>query len=297
MTMNSSGPISLGGSVTGQSINLEILQTATTQVSLNDSKVRTLAQVPSGQITMPANFWGKKYAANSAYYFMMGGGGNSAGAGGGQMIGQNTGAQATALSGTYTVVVGGAGASSSISWGATAIAGGTGPSYYASYCATPGNGACGAGAVVAYEAGACSPGTGYYGYGGGASIWGGFPNQDSLGGGGGGLGSPGGSANISYGSGAGGNGVTSSFNYAGSAIYYGGGTGGQPFICRPGVNCNIGANGAGVGPNTGGGGSSGIVIIRTPDSFPQCPTTGSPSIVQSGGYYWYTFNGSGTITF
>lgn len=59
MTMNSSGPISLAGSTSGQSIALELGQSATGQISLNDSAVRTLAGVASGAIVMPTNFYGK----------------------------------------------------------------------------------------------------------------------------------------------------------------------------------------------------------------------------------------------
>lgn len=59
MTLNSSGPISLGGATAGQSINLELGQSATATTSLNASNVRTLAGVPSGAIIMPTNFYGK----------------------------------------------------------------------------------------------------------------------------------------------------------------------------------------------------------------------------------------------
>jgi hypothetical protein len=59
MTLNSSGPISLGGSTAGQSINLELSQSATATVSLNDANVRSLAGVASGAIVMPTNFYGK----------------------------------------------------------------------------------------------------------------------------------------------------------------------------------------------------------------------------------------------
>jgi hypothetical protein len=59
MTLNASGPISLGGSTAGQSINLELSQSATAQVSLNDTNVRSLAGVASGAIVMPTNFYGK----------------------------------------------------------------------------------------------------------------------------------------------------------------------------------------------------------------------------------------------
>ena len=59
MTLNSSGAISLGGSTSGQSINLELAKSATSVVSLNDTDVRTLAGKASGSITMPTDFYGK----------------------------------------------------------------------------------------------------------------------------------------------------------------------------------------------------------------------------------------------
>jgi hypothetical protein len=60
MTMNSSGQISLGGSTAGQSINLEILQSATASVSLNTSAVRALAAIPTGAISI-SSVYGKTY--------------------------------------------------------------------------------------------------------------------------------------------------------------------------------------------------------------------------------------------
>jgi hypothetical protein len=66
MAMNSSGPISLGGATTGQSINLEIGSPATSTVSLNDTIVRTLAGVVSGQIVVPTDFYGK--SLSSGYF-------------------------------------------------------------------------------------------------------------------------------------------------------------------------------------------------------------------------------------
>jgi hypothetical protein len=63
MTLNSSGPISLGGTATNASINLELSQAATAQISMNDTNVRTLAGVPSGAIVMPTNFYGKSAGA------------------------------------------------------------------------------------------------------------------------------------------------------------------------------------------------------------------------------------------
>jgi hypothetical protein len=59
MPLNPTGPISLGGNVTGQSIGLELGGTGTTIISLDDANVRALAEVPTGAITMPDNFYGK----------------------------------------------------------------------------------------------------------------------------------------------------------------------------------------------------------------------------------------------
>lgn len=61
MPLNSTGPISIGGSTAGQSINLELGQSATAQSSLNDSGLRNLAGVASGAISL-SNFYGKSGA-------------------------------------------------------------------------------------------------------------------------------------------------------------------------------------------------------------------------------------------
>lgn len=58
MALNASGPISLGGSTSGQSINLELGLSATAAISLNDAAVRTLLGVASGAITVN-NAYGK----------------------------------------------------------------------------------------------------------------------------------------------------------------------------------------------------------------------------------------------
>ena len=68
MTMNSSGPISLAGTTAGQSIEIELSGSGTTQISLNDANVRSLAGVASGAITMPTNFYGK---SSASYYIAM----------------------------------------------------------------------------------------------------------------------------------------------------------------------------------------------------------------------------------
>ena len=69
MTLNSSGPISLAGTTAGVSIEIENGGNGTTQISLNDTAVRTLAGVPSGAITMPTNFYGKSNVINISYTF------------------------------------------------------------------------------------------------------------------------------------------------------------------------------------------------------------------------------------
>lgn len=65
MALNSSGPLSLGGSTVGQSINLELGQSATALASINAANFRALAGVPSGQISI-SNFYGK----SSESYFL-----------------------------------------------------------------------------------------------------------------------------------------------------------------------------------------------------------------------------------
>jgi len=63
MALNPSGAISLGGPISGESINLENAQPATATVSLNDAAVRSLAgpafATPATQIQMPTDFYGK----------------------------------------------------------------------------------------------------------------------------------------------------------------------------------------------------------------------------------------------
>ena len=59
MALNASGPISLAGTTAGQSIQIENGGNGSTQISLNDAAVRSLAGVPSGAIIMPTNFYEK----------------------------------------------------------------------------------------------------------------------------------------------------------------------------------------------------------------------------------------------
>ena len=68
MTLNTSGPISLAGTTAGVSIENQLGGSGTTQISLNDSAVRTLAGVSSGAITMPTNFYGKPSSSGDPYW-------------------------------------------------------------------------------------------------------------------------------------------------------------------------------------------------------------------------------------
>ena len=58
MPINSTGPISLGGSVVGQSVNLELRKSATATVSMNDAVVRGLSGNATGAVSF-SNFYGK----------------------------------------------------------------------------------------------------------------------------------------------------------------------------------------------------------------------------------------------
>jgi hypothetical protein len=81
MTLAASGAISLGGSTATRSINLELGQSATAQVSMNDTNVRSLAGVASGAIVMPTNFYGKSAVtivlSNQSIADFTGGGSNA----------------------------------------------------------------------------------------------------------------------------------------------------------------------------------------------------------------------------
>lgn len=59
--------ISLGGTTVSQSIDLELDQSATQQISMNDNAVRTLMGVSSGQISL-SNGWGKGKARTLTTY-------------------------------------------------------------------------------------------------------------------------------------------------------------------------------------------------------------------------------------
>jgi GLEYA domain len=58
MPLAGSGTMSLGGSTTTRSVNLELGRTATAQISFNEAAVRSLAGISSGAISM-SSFYGK----------------------------------------------------------------------------------------------------------------------------------------------------------------------------------------------------------------------------------------------
>jgi hypothetical protein len=70
MAINSTGAISLGGSVTGESIALELGLSATSQISMNDAVVRTLLGLASGDIG-----FNSAYGKSSALAFGISSGG------------------------------------------------------------------------------------------------------------------------------------------------------------------------------------------------------------------------------
>lgn len=66
MALNASGPISMGGSTVGQSINLELDRLATATINLNEAEVRDLAGVLSGAIDLQ-DFYGASSFTQELY--------------------------------------------------------------------------------------------------------------------------------------------------------------------------------------------------------------------------------------
>ena len=62
MALNSSGQLSIGGSTSGESINLELGKSATATSGLGDTDLRGLAGVSVGPIVLPDDFWGTSSA-------------------------------------------------------------------------------------------------------------------------------------------------------------------------------------------------------------------------------------------
>ena len=301
MALNSSGPISLAGTTAGQSIEIENGGNGTTQISLNDAAVRTLAGVPSGAITMPTNFWGKANRVALSYTFSA----NTANASlnvtaiGGYIAGKSdititvnsgiylystsTGTPGLALSGgtsgdTVTLVnngyimgQGGAGGSSTGNAGGTALSLG--------FNTTVNN--TNASAYIGGGGGGGGGWTGTSG-GGGGGAGGGAGNGGSggTGGGGGAIGSVGGNAGGTYNAGAGGGRI---FPGTGGV---GGNVGTATFATGGGAGGGGGGGQAGKPPSywTGGSGGAGNAAGTTP--------IGSNAYGSGGGGGWGASGGA-----
>lgn len=83
-------------------------------------------------------------------------------------------------------------------------------------------------------------------------------------------------------------GVGRSYDITGSSVEY---ARGGHFQETAGANSGWGSTGD-VRPKPG---SSGVVILRYPNTYPTATVTGSPTYTNVGGYHIYKFTGSGTI--
>jgi len=73
MPLNVSGPLSLGGATAGQSVNLELGKSATALISMNDTDLRTLFGVASGQISMSQGYGKSSFVAGGTKGYFCGG--------------------------------------------------------------------------------------------------------------------------------------------------------------------------------------------------------------------------------
>lgn len=71
MALNASGPISLGGSTSGQSINLLLGRANNATISLNESTVRSLAgkSTAGTAVIIPTDFYGKSIGGETSYFY------------------------------------------------------------------------------------------------------------------------------------------------------------------------------------------------------------------------------------
>lgn len=283
MALVSSGSISLGGSTSGRSINLELDRAATAQISLNDTIARDLAGVASGTISL-SNFYGKSSFSGVILDNLLivaggGGGGRDFGTGGGAG-GVLSYTNLTINPGTYTITVGAGGPGAlntmgsavyggdSSAFGYTASAGGPGGIYRN---APSNNGGSGGGGASKLTGGTPNPnpggsGTSGQGNDGGAGFW--FVPRRSYerycGGGGGGVSGTGtDGSNVPTNTGTGGNGgLGADTTLTGSTINYaaGGAGSGTDSVGAPGgssagiANRTNSVNGGDAAANSGSGG-------------------------------------------
>ena len=270
--MNSSGPISLAGTTAGVSIEIENGGNGTTQISLNDTAVRSLAGVttPGSTIIMPTNFYGKANAfsytisANQTNLCMRAG---AVTAGWNQTLALvvtiNAGVKVSSNStGTPALTIAGAfpGGVSLINNGVVVAQGGCGGGgsdqpYSAGY-ARPGGGG-GTAIKVCSPISVTNNGTISGGGGGGG---GGSKNVDACNYGGGGGGGGGGRSGLTNSSGGPG-GIQFGASPGSPGTYCAAGPGGpgstSPFGCFTGGTGGSGGNWGAVGGSSGGSGGAG----------------------------------------
>ena len=301
MTLNSSGPISLAGTTAGVSIEIENGGNGTTQISLNDAAVRSLAGVPSGAITMPTNFYGKSNRVSISYTFTSSTTNASLNISsiGGYSSGKSD-ITVTVNSGVYLW------ANSTGNYGLNLSGGTTGDTlnlvnngYIMGQGGHESNG--GPALNIGTGIGLTINNGGYIGGGGGAGY---DAYSRYRNGGGGGAGGGVGNNPCCFVSGGSGGSIGGSGGTGGSAcvsciLYRGGGGGGRIFpgsggaggYCSGGSGGGAGGGGGGNGlSGTGGNGGSGIVIISY--LGPQRGSGGT--VTSSGGYTIHTFTSSGT---
>ena len=301
--------------------NLAALTTYTFTVYATNAVGNSASSAASNSVTT-GNFIPVEYFSVAAG----GGGGGWAGGGGG--AGGVLNSTLTLTPGTYTVSIGAAGsgcpaatyANGVWSSGGNTTFTGTGVSVTSTgggagnmWDRTPSgsvNGGSGGGGSYIFSGGtgvAGPPRQGYDGCpgavagyagsaGGGASAVGGAAN------GGAGVEWPTGSGNYYAGGGATSKSVPAGFN-AGTGGVGGGGSGVNTPVRSGSGGTNTGGGGAGsytastsgVSNSQAGDGGSGVFILKT--TATATGTTGSPTVTSAGGYNYYKYTGSGTITF
>jgi hypothetical protein len=103
-----------------------------------------------------------------------------------------------------------------------------------------------------------------------------------------------------YLAGGGGAGTERNASTGGAGGSGGGGQGAGSGTTYTTGNVNTGGGGGGggySGATNGLNGGSGVVILRVGSGVTAASTTGSPTVATSGAYKFYTFTGSGSITF
>ena len=302
-TGTGSSPITVSGLTNGTSYTFTVTATNTNGTSAASS---------SSNSVIPAN----PSVSSIEVLVVAGGGGGQNGGGGAGGLSYQASRSVTAGV-TYNLTIGGGGVGRTVNTGSagsngvdstfstiTSIGGGSSSSSQGN------NGGSGAGGY----SGAGLQGTATQGNSGGATGYGnsGSGGGNGRAGGGGGAGSAAPSYDSAPNGQVGGDGRLY-WNENGASTYYAGGGGGRNY--GNGTSFSGGQGGGGAGDNsagtanTGGGGGtsagsntnnggSGVVILRYSDTYGlAASTTGSPIVNTTGGYRYYKFTGSGSITF